>query len=49
MLSGTWNNLRSMITGWYAIRKGAGRHELTGADFSAGHWRRRHPDARRLL
>jgi thiosulfate reductase cytochrome b subunit len=22
VLSGTWNNLRSMITGWYAIRKG---------------------------
>jgi thiosulfate reductase cytochrome b subunit len=23
VLSGTWNNLRSMITGWYAIRKSA--------------------------
>jgi thiosulfate reductase cytochrome b subunit len=25
VLSGTWNNLRSMLTGWYVIRKGA-RH-----------------------
>jgi thiosulfate reductase cytochrome b subunit len=23
VLSGTWNNLRSMLTGWYVIRKGA--------------------------
>ena len=26
LLSGVWNNLRSMITGWYAIRPGAGSH-----------------------
>jgi hypothetical protein len=26
ILSGTWNNLRSMITGWYVIRReGAGK------------------------
>jgi thiosulfate reductase cytochrome b subunit len=24
ILSGAWNNLRSMLTGWYVIRKGAG-------------------------
>ena len=24
VLSGTWNNVRSMITGWYAIRRSAG-------------------------
>ena len=24
ILSGSWNNLRSMLTGWYTIRKGAG-------------------------
>ena len=27
MLSGTWNNLRSMITGWYAIRGKDGGHD----------------------
>ena len=26
LLSGLWNNLRSMITGWYAIRPGDGSH-----------------------
>ena len=26
VLSGTWNNLRSMVTGWYAIQTEAGRH-----------------------
>jgi thiosulfate reductase cytochrome b subunit len=27
VLSGTWNNLRSMITGWYAIQGDGGRHD----------------------
>lgn len=27
VLSGTWNNLRSMITGWYAIRGKEGGHD----------------------
>jgi thiosulfate reductase cytochrome b subunit len=27
MLSGTWNNLRSMITGWYVIRGKGGEHD----------------------
>jgi thiosulfate reductase cytochrome b subunit len=27
MLSGTWNNLRSMITGWYVIRGNGNQHE----------------------
>ena len=27
MLSGTWNNLRSMITGWYVIRGQGAEHD----------------------
>jgi thiosulfate reductase cytochrome b subunit len=27
LLSGVWNNLRSMVTGWYAIADAGGRHE----------------------
>ena len=27
ILSGTWNNMRSMITGWYAIQKESVRHD----------------------
>jgi thiosulfate reductase cytochrome b subunit len=32
MLSGTWNNLRSMITGWYAIRDSGNEHGGGGHD-----------------
>jgi thiosulfate reductase cytochrome b subunit len=30
VLSGIWNNLRSMITGWYAIEAESNRHEPAG-------------------
>ncbi len=38
VLSGTWNNLRSMITGRYVIRGRGGRPCLTAADSSAVRW-----------
>ena len=33
VLSGTWNNLRSMITGWYAIDPKVGRRHMAEAQW----------------